>query len=212
MPKENPKEEKEEKEGRPSPKERQRARYAKQLLSSVDKSYRTRKGKKIKEKIKKLEEDDPEIMQKILRDAARAKPPKSVEGGKRIFSGKSRSFTDRFRAAYWKANSLPIECPICKNMIEANGKHGLAPSIDHLRPWATIKTEIPTVTVCKDGVHWSVVLAEDMRPVLQDEKNLRPAHQGCNSGKNGPKNTDSIAPQRLGRCPGEDICKELKGR
>jgi len=203
MPKEEPKE-------RPSPQDRQRARLAKQLLSNVDKSYRTRNGKKIKEDIKKLEEEDPEIMAKILREAARAKPPKKVQG-KRIYSGKSRSFTTDFMTDYWDENPLPILCSICKKMIEANGKHGDAPSIDHVRPWASIKTEIPTVVVCKDGVHWSVVLAESMRAVFQDDKNLRPAHQGCNSGKNGPKDTDSIAPQRIGRCPGDDICKELKG-
>ena len=202
---------KEEPEGRPSPEERKRARCAKKVLSTVDKNYRTRKAKKIKEVIKKLEEEDPEIMQKILDDAARAKPPKKVEGGKESTPANHARLQQSSRLTFWKANPLPVQCPICKKMIEENGKHGLAPSIDHLRPWATIKTEIPTVVVCKDGVHWSVVLAESMRSVFQEKKNLRPLHQGCNSGKNGPKDTDSIAPQRLGLCPGEEICKELKG-
>jgi len=195
---------------RPSRQDREREKLAQKLRAQVDKQYRTRRAKEVLQALDAIAQENPELLKKLIQDAKKAKPPTKTRTGKRIYSGKGRSFEAEFAKAFWDEQGFPCQCMICKQPIFANGQHKMAPSIDHRRPWATVKTELETITVCKDGVHWSVVLAAVMRAAYQDKDNLGPAHQGCNSHKNGPKTTDAIAPQRIGLCPGAKICRELK--
>jgi len=195
---------------RPSPDERKVARTVNRAVSHVDKKYRTRASRKIKEKLKAIEEKEPGALERVAREAMRAKPPKKMTNGKAIYSGSWRGFEQAFADDWWNNVKKPWTCAICKTAIDPNGKHGDGPSIDHVKPWATIKTEIETRIVCKDGMHWEVALTKDVREALQDPGNLVPAHENCNSLKNGPKNTDSIAPQKSGLCPGDGLCKAKK--
>jgi hypothetical protein len=194
---------------RPSPEERKRDKVTKQLINRIDKQYRTRNAKKIQETLKNIEDENPGALEKIIKESEKSKPPKK-SGSKNIYSGSWRSFTSDFSTQWWNDQKKPWICAKCKQVIDPKGKGDAAPSIDHIKSWASIKTTIETHIVCTGTVHWDVAFTEDVRTVFQDEKNLQPMHKGCNSAKNGPKNTDSIAPQRHGDCPGDTICQERK--
>jgi hypothetical protein len=200
---------------RPSRKERDQARLLNRTFKEIDKKGRTRRAKKqIKSLEKRLNKSDDELRMEILNEAQKNTPPKKMGelgNGPKIYSGKWRNFEEEFAREWWKAQDKPWQCYLCGGEIDPNGQGRDRPTIEHLKPWAEIKNEIPTEDVCKDGIHWRVALTEDVRDRLQDERNLAPAHQGCNSSKNGPKDTDSLAPQRLGICPG-DACGLPKAR
>lgn len=191
-------------EKRPSRDERNIERFKKETLKSVDKGGRTRASKKaitsLEKKLKKKE-----LTLEDLKPLIDATPPHKLQlSGKKIYSGKWRSFSTDFQRNWWNKQTVPWTCHICDGVIDPRGVGTDAPSIDHREPWARVKLGIDDFEVCKGGQHWRVVLSEDVRAVIEDESNLLPSHQGCNSGKNGPKDTDSLAPQRMGKCPGRD--------
>ena len=188
---------------RPSPAEREKERTQKRLVGRVDKRFRTRQGKALEQLLSR--DDRGAIVRKLQQDV----PPTLLRRQKqkqKIYSGKWRGFAREFAKNWWDSQPPPWTCYLCRGEINPNGQGANEPSIDHVRPWAELRTEIETTMVCKDGVHWEVALVEDVRKVIQEESNLRPAHKGCNSSKNGPKNLDSLAPQRRGLCPGRGTC------
>ncbi|AKT43560.1 hypothetical protein [Chondromyces crocatus] len=195
---------------RPSREERQVQRHTEQALKGVDKRGRTRGGAKVAETLKGLEEKQPGAVQKLLEASKKKIAPKSVNG-ENIYSGSWRGFENTFASQWWDRQPKPWTCYLCKKPIVKGAAGADGPSIEHKVPWARLKTEIRTVDVCCNGTHWSVTLTKDVRAVLQDASNLAPAHKGCNSKKNGPKDSDSIAPQRVGDCPGSS-CSMRKGK
>ena len=171
-------------------------------MLGADKKGRTRGGKKAKEKLLKLNRrlENEGITITPNNDNT---PPKKVNG-KNIYQAKGRSFTKEFSDNWWAEQNEPWTCAICDGEIDENGKGGDAPSIDHKKSWAEQKLEVETYLVCKGGWHWEVALSEDVRAIIQDESNLRPAHKRCNSSKSGSKNTDNINPQKKDKCPGSN--------
>lgn len=192
---------------RPSREDRDKDRLTKSTLKTTDKKSRTRAGKKAMNKLAvTLNQAPDQIRQNFLNDVAKNTAPRRMGmlgTGGAIYSGKWRGFEAEFEQNWWNdQGAAPWDCCICHAPILANGVGDAKRSIEHRKPWSSMKTEIATHMVCKDGVHWEVALTEDVRAVLQDTDNLEPAHQGCNSSKGGTKTTDSIAPVRRGDCPG----------
>lgn len=191
---------------RPSRDERNLDRLKKEKLKGVSKAGNTRKSKLALNDVARLMGADPEdVKNQLIEEAMRNTPPRTMGMlglGDAIYSGKWRSFENDFAREWWDDQPNPWVCYLCNGVINPNGTGDQQPTIEHLKPWASIKLGIPTQTVCKDGVHWTVALTKHVRATLQDVDNLAPAHKGCNSSKNGPKDTDSIAPQKAGPCPG----------
>jgi hypothetical protein len=180
-------------------------RKGKRLLLLVDKEYRSRKGKQVKAALDALEAEEPGAIDRITALHKESTPPKKV-GSEKVYTGKSRAFEAKFAKDFWDKQPTPWTCAACGGVIAANQK-----SIDHKVPWAITKLSIPTVDVCINGVHWRCVTTAAMRKVFQDSDNLQPMHVVCNSGKNGPKSSDGIGPQRLGLCPPGVKCSAEKG-
>lgn len=162
-------------------------------------------------------EDEGETLELHLRKLVKVGllelPPKKLVGsGEGIYSGLWRGFEKRFQDQWWQNQPQPWICHLCKKEIDLHGTHNLARSIDHRVPWSVSKLRIATDVVCKDGIHWMVALTSDVRAVLQDEQNLEPSHQGCNSKKGGPTNTDSLAPMRIGKCRAHGKCSYPKAK
>jgi hypothetical protein len=153
----------------------------------------------------RLKLKDPKLREQILAEAEGQRPPKQLMTGDKIYSGTWRSFSQQFTQEWWNSQMKPWTCCICKLEIHPQDR-----SIDHKEPWARIRTEIATIVVCCRGVHWRVTLTDAVRAKLQDESNLRPVHKSCNSRKNGPKDMDSIAPQRRENCPNPGHCQIQK--
>ena len=196
---------------RPSPEERRTKRIAKDFLGKVDKKYRTRQGKRTERSLQSLEAGHPGILETMLSEIARNRPPKFLnEPRSNIFSGTRMSFERYFSQQWWGSQLKPWICAVCGKPIDPAGKGAAAPSIDHKEPWSRLQTGIPTIDVCCQGAHWTIALTEEVRAVYQDARNLRPTHQGCNSSKGGVKGLDSLAPQRAGACPGSSICTQPK--
>jgi hypothetical protein len=192
---------------RPSPDDRQKARVTEGSFKKADKSGRTRAGKKNIVELQALLGKSPqEIQQAFLADLQKNTPPRNLGiagNAGAIYSGKWRGFEAIFEANWWALQgAAPWTCCICHAPILAGATGANARSIEHRQPWSVMKTGIATQTVCKDGVHWEVALTADVRAVLQDNSNLKPAHKGCNSSKGGSKDSDSIAPIKRGDCPG----------
>ncbi|WP_437577381.1 RHS repeat-associated core domain-containing protein [Sorangium sp. So ce887] len=191
---------------RPSREERAQTRRNYKLYERTDSQHnRTRGAKQANEMIASAGHDRTALDKQINR----RKPPSVLSDGRKIFSG-SRSFNPEFSKSWWEKKMREnggknLNCSMCKEEISMQGKRGDKPSIDHKKDWATQKLEIEPVVVLKDGVHWEVVLSDDARNVIQDESNLAPSHQGCNSSKSGVKGNDSIVP-RPGACPTPDKC------
>lgn len=194
---------------RPSREERRVQQQVTKARDRVDKRYRTRSGKALEERLTKIETGHPGTLRRLAEDTRKNTPPTAV-AGQNIYSGKWRGFEANFQRDWWRKQKQPWTCYLCGRPIVAGARDRDAPSIEHKEPWARAKLGIATRTVCCNGSHWEVALTDDVRAVLQDENNLLPAHKGCNSAKNGPKDTDSIAPRRLGDCPGPGLCKERK--
>lgn len=193
--------------GRPSREDREIEKQVKQALQSVDKQYRTRRGKQVEALLAQVETRDPGAIERLMQEAKRSEPPKKV-GTEKVYSGKGRSFDKTFADAYWRSLPKPWKCahPQCGREIAPRDR-----SIDHKVPWAVIKLGIETVEVCFGGRHWEVVTTKAMREAYQDVNNLQPMHMSCNSGKNGPKTTDAIVPRPIGNCPGAELCTTAKG-
>lgn len=187
---------------RPSRSERNIERFKKRTLKNVDKGGRTRGSKEAIGTLKKKLKNEELTLEDLKPLIDNTPPRKLTFGGKRIYSGKWRSFSVEFQRDWWDEQDTPWTCHICGDEIDPRGVGTDAPSIDHREPWARVKLAIEDYEVCKGGNHWRVVFSEDVRAVIEDKLNLLPSHQGCNSGKNGPKDTDSLAPQRMGKCPG----------
>jgi hypothetical protein len=195
---------------RPGADQRKTDRLVKSATRRVDKTFRTRGDKKVGAALRRIEENEPGALNRVMQEIRRERPPRKI-GSKNIYSGKSRSFSQTCMDDFWSNETTPWTCKSrrCKHpttTINPNGRGKAAPTIDHVIPWATLKTTIPTKDVCCNGMHWRVVTANKMRAVFEDESNLAAMHQGCNSSKNGPKDTDSISPQKLGICPGDALC------
>ncbi len=198
---------------RPSRQERNRESAIRNLMGHIDPNLRTRGAKKV---AASFELSDEELVAAAEEERRKTTPPQKVNG-KNVYSGKSRTFTEEFIKKYWKAetnNGKKSVCcahPKCGKEIDMAATDDWARSIDHITPWATVKLGIETKDVCYGGVHWRVVMSEDMREAFQDEDNLQPMHVKCNSSKNGPKDTDSISPQRVGMCLKGADCDLPKG-
>jgi hypothetical protein len=171
----------------------------------VDKKRRTRAGRKFEQDL-----GQPDVIRRLETSIKKNTPPKSMDG-RAIYSGKWRSFDPNFQRSWWRKQPTPWICAKCGDQIDEDGQGDEKPTIDHIREWSRMKLGIRTYKVCCNGTHWDVVLTESVRNVLQDEDNLQPMHQGCNSSKNGAKDTDAINPQRRGDCPG-DGCTLRKAR
>lgn len=175
------------------------------IMLGADKEGRTRAGKEAQKKLRKF---DRKLETKgiIITPNNDNTPPKKVNG-KNIYQAKGRSFTKEFSENWWAEQEEPWTCAICNEEIAENGKGGAAPSIDHKKSWAEQKLEVKTFMVCKGGWHWEVAYSKDVRAIIEDESNLRPAHKRCNSSKSGSRNTDNINPQKRKKCPGDDDCE-----
>lgn len=128
-----------------------------------------------------------------------AVPPKKV-GGKDIFSG-SRNFTSAFQKRFWNDPNNQA-CVKCGRALR-KGRRG----IDHIRPWSVVQTTLRQQTVCKNGVHWKVVLKRDFDALYHDERNLQATCKSCNSSKGGVKGNDPMHPQIVRN----QVCPERQG-
>jgi hypothetical protein len=154
--------------------------------------------------------DDPE---RFLAEAESLNPPKRIVGGDEIFKGNARSFPQAFRNAFW-AHYNAATCVQCAGALTPLNRE-----IDHKIEWSFLKLGIQPTIVCKGGVHWEVITKtqvleavcdgdpEDLvgRPIAA-RTNLQPMCQPCNGRKNGSKNTDSVAPQKVKPNPHKDGC------
>ncbi len=178
---------------RPTREQRGQNRLKESKLSRVDKSGRTRAGKKALTEVALMEGlSEKEVKAALKKQILKSKiPTKIMPGSKKIYSGKSRSFEKKFSDKYWKDNS-DAKCFKCGIELTAKNR-----SIDHKVPWSTYCLETDQLLVCSGGTHYEVAKYEDYLDRFQDLKNLQPACKTCNSSKGGTKGNDGIAPRKL---------------
>jgi hypothetical protein len=156
-------------------------------------------------------------MDRERRDANRC--PRLCDRGL-IFQSDRPNFDAQFAKDFWedfftnghKHDRGNFNCGACGDQIFRRKSDKGGPTIDHHPSWASIKGEVETLTVCFNGAHWEVALSEDVTRIYHQRTKLIAMHRNCNSGKGGARGRDSIAPKRVGDCPGPDACYCIEAR
>ncbi|WP_437283493.1 hypothetical protein WME90_23835 [Sorangium sp. So ce375] len=98
--------------------------------------------------------------------------------------------------------------------VQGNNCTDEAQSIDHIKDFATLQTDLPRYVVCDGKNHFSAAYKEDARDLYNggntaDESDINTSNfqwscTPCNSSKSGKKGLYENAPQWIEPCPGED--------